>query len=417
MAEAYYIGMDLCPDSTQISFYNDIKREPETVNQLNNKETYMMPNILFFSKDTGDWYVGSEASEARFKEDGIILDELYKNAANEEMVDVDGIMYTYRQLFLMMLKMHIDSFLYRYEGATVKKLVVTLPEYNKNLFRVVSGLYRELNIPADSVSITSHLDSGLYYIFNQSSELWINSVGLFDYNVDGLHYYRIDISRGKEPAIISVTHMDYSKDFNMALFTGDDILMDNTFAKIVDAEMKKTHISSVFLTGLGFSEDWMNKSRNVLCQGRRVFAGQNIYTKGACYKAVGGEYEEFYNKYFVETKENVIFDIGISSGDEEDNFIPVARGGRQWYNIKGKINVILDDTDIITLIYRSRRTEQEIRETVKLHGIPKRPNKTSKFSIEVEFEDPHRGAVIIKDVGFGKLFPTTNKVYRKEFEV
>ena len=47
MSEAYYIGMDLCSDSTQISFYNDISREPETVNQLNNKETYMMPNILF----------------------------------------------------------------------------------------------------------------------------------------------------------------------------------------------------------------------------------------------------------------------------------------------------------------------------------------------------------------------------------
>lgn len=417
MAEAYYIGMDLCSDSTQISFYNDIKREPETVNQLNNKETYMMPNILFFSKDTGDWYVGSEASEARFKEDGIILDELYQNATNEESVDVDGVSYTYRQLFLMMLKMHINSFLYRYEGATVKKLVVTLPEYNKGLFRVVSCLYRELNIPEDAISITSHLDAGLYYIFNQSSDLWINSVGLFDYNTDGLHYYRIDISRGKEPDVISVTHMDYSKDFNMALFAGDNILMDATFSKIADAEMKKTYISSVFLTGIGFSEKWMNKSRNILCQGRRVFAGQNIYTKGACYKAVGGEYEEFYNKYFVETRENVIYDVGISSGDEEDEFIPIALGGKQWYNIKGKINIILDDTDTITLIYRSRRTEQEIRETVKLHGIPKRPNKTSKFSVEVEFENPHRGAVIIKDVGFGKLFPTTNKVYRKEFEV
>ena len=49
MAESYYIGLDLCSDSTQISYYNDIKREPETVNQLNNKETYMMPNILFYS--------------------------------------------------------------------------------------------------------------------------------------------------------------------------------------------------------------------------------------------------------------------------------------------------------------------------------------------------------------------------------
>lgn len=417
MAEAYYIGMDLCSDSTQISFYNDIKREPETVNQLNNKETYMMPNILFFSKTTGDWYVGSEASEARFKEKGVILDELYKNAGSEETVDVDGVKYTFKKLFLMMLKMHIDSFLYRYEGSTVKKLVVTIPEYNKSIFRAVSSLYKELGIPAENVVITSHLDSGLYYIFNQQKELWNNSVALFDYNADGLHYYRIDNTKGKTPESITVTHVDYSEQFNMALFTGDNILMDVTFAKIADNEMKKTYISSVFLTGLGFSEKWMNKSRNILCQGRRVFAGQNIYTKGACYKAVGGEYEEFYKRFFVETKENVIYDVGISSGDEEDEFIPIALGGRQWYNIHGKINIILDDTDMITLVYRNRRTEEETREVVKLTGIPKRPNKTSKFSLEVEFEDPHKGAVIIKDVGFGKLFPTTNKIYRKEFEV
>ncbi|MBO5426643.1 MAG: hypothetical protein J6A25_14135 [Lachnospiraceae bacterium] len=417
MADAYYIGMDLCSDSTQISFYNDISREPETVNQLNNKETYMMPNILFFSRETGDWYVGSEASEARFKEDGVILDELYNNAKSEEIVDVDGMRYTYRQLFILMLKMHINSFLYRYEGATVKKLVITIPEYSKDLYKVLANFYKELDIPEEAVEITSHLDSGLYYIFNQSSDLWINSVALFDYNADGLHYYRIDISRSKQPEVISVTHEDYSAKFNMALFGNDNLLMDATFSNIAEQEMKKTYISSVFLTGLGFSEKWMNKSRNILCQGRRVFAGQNIYTKGACYKAVGGEYEEFYRRFFVETKENVIFDVGISSGDEEDTFIPVALGGRQWYNIKGKINIILDDTDKITIIYRSRRTEQEIREVVKLHGIPKRPNKTSKFSVEVEFDDPHRGAVIIKDVGFGKLFPTTNKIYRKEFEV
>lgn len=417
MSEAFYIGMDLCSDSTQISYYNDIKREPETVNQLNNKETYMMPNLLFYSKSTGDWYVGSEASEARFKEDGIILDELYKNARSEETIEVAGTIYTFRQLFLKMLKMHIDSFLYRYEGATVKKLVITIPEYNKDLFKVLGTFHKELDISAESVEITSHLDSGLYYIFNQSSELWVNSVALFDYSADGLNYYRIDITRGKTPEIISVVHEDYTAQFNMALFGGDNILMDVTFAKIADYEMKKTYISSVFLTGLGFSEKWMNKSRNILCQGRRVFAGQNIYTKGACYKAVGGEYEEFYKRFFVETKENVVYDVGISSGEEEDKFIPIVLGGRQWYNIHGRINIILDDTDKLTIIYRNRQSGEEVREVVKLHGIPKRPNKTSKFSVEVEFDDPHRGAVIIKDVGFGKLFPTTNKIYRKEFEV
>lgn len=417
MADAFYLGMDLCSESTQISFYNDIKREPETVNQLNNKETYMMPNILFFSRETGDWYVGSEASEARFKEEGIILDNLFANAKSEELIDVYGTKYSYKYLFILMLKMHINSFLYRYEGATVKRLVITIPEYNKDLYRVLSTFHNELDISPDCVKITSHLDSGLYYIFNQSSDLYINSVALFDYNADGLNYYRIDITRGKDPEVISVIHEDYSSQFNLSLFTGDNILMDVTFAKIVDYEMKKTYISSVFLTGLGFSEKWMNKSRNILCQGRRVFAGQNIYTKGACYKAVGGEYEEFYKRFFVDTKENVIYDIGISTGDEEDEFIPIALGGRQWYNTTGKINIILDDTDKITIVYRNRRSGQETRETVKLYGIPKRPNKTSKFSVEVEFENPNQGAVIIKDVGFGKLFPTTNKIYRKEFEI
>lgn len=417
MSEAFYIGMDLCSDSTQISFYNDIKREPETVNQLNNKETYMMPNILFYSRDTGDWYVGSEASEARFKEDGIILDELYNNARSEETIEVGGIIYTFRQLFLRMLKMHIDSFLYRYEGATVKQLVITIPEYSRDLFRALGTFYRELGVSEDCVRITSHLDSGLYYIFNQSSDLWVNSVALFDYSADGLNYYRIDISRSRTPELISVIHEDYTESFNMAMFGGDNILMDVTFAKIAEHEMKKTYISSVFLTGLGFSEKWMNKSRNILCQGRRVFAGQNIYTKGACYKAVGGEYEEFYRRFFVETRENVLYDVGISSGDEEDTFIPIVLGGRQWYNIHGRINIILDDTDKLTIVYRNRKSGEESREVVRLHGIPKRPNKTSKFSVEVEFENPHRGAVIIKDVGFGKLFPTTNKIYRKEFEV
>lgn len=56
------------------------------------------------------------------------------------------------------------------------------------------------------MEITSHLDSGLYYIFNQDESLRTNSVGLFDYNTDGLHYYRIDISHGHE-LNTTVSHM------------------------------------------------------------------------------------------------------------------------------------------------------------------------------------------------------------------
>ena len=419
MADAFYIGMDLCSDFTQLSFFNDITRKPESVSQLNNKETFLMPNILFHSTETGHWYVGGEASEARFNEDGVVIDKIFENLSSDAYVTVDGDDYSYPRLFMKMVELHINSFLYRYEDASIKKLVISLPEYDAVIYRLLSGLWKELGVAEDVVEITSHLDSGLFYMFNQEQGLWNNAVALYDYSADGLDYYRIDIQRSRKPELISVIHEDYSSQMSLQIYGNDPYKMDADFARIAEYELKKAYVSAVYLTGVAFTNKWMKKSTNVLCQGRRVFLGQNIYTQGACYRAVGGEYREFYDRFFIDTKENVLFDVGISLSDEEgeDSFYPIVSGGKQWYNIRGSIEVILDDTDRITLIYRSRRTGEEHREVVKIHGIPKRPLKTTKLSLSVEFDNPTDGAVIIRDLGFGKLFPTTNKIYRKEFSL
>ncbi|MCR4846771.1 MAG: hypothetical protein K5865_08550 [Eubacterium sp.] len=417
MADIFYIGMDLCSDFTQLSYYNDIKREPESVSQLNNKETYLMPNILFYSTDTEHWYVGGEASEARFNENGTVVDGIFENIGSDEKIVIEEREYTYQELFMMMVKLHIDSFLYRYEAAEIKKLVISVDDFNVQVFQLLSRLYKDMGIPKDAIEITSHLDSGLFYIFNQPTELWNNSVALYDYSADGLNYYRIDIQKNKDPKTITVVHEDYTEQMSLSKYGNDTYQMDIDFARIGEYESKKAYISAVFLTGVGFSNKWMKKSTNVLCQGRRVFVGQNIYTKGACYRAVGGEYMSFYEDYFVETKENILSDIGIALGDEKDTFVPIVTGGKQWYNTHGEISVILDDTDVITIVYKNHKTGEEKRETVRIHGLPKRPNKTTKLSVEVEFDSPHEGAVIIRDLGFGKLFPTTNKIYRKEFDI
>lgn len=415
MADSFYVGMDLSPDFTQLSFYNDITREPESVSELNNKETYTMPNILFYSSDSKRWYVGGEASEARFTEQGMIIDGIIDSIGKGSTVNAAGEEYTYDRLFIMMVRLHIESFLYRYEDANIRKLVISIPDYDAVIFSLLSGLHKELGLPKEAVEITSHLDSGLYYILNQPADLWINSVALYDYTGDGLHYYRIDISRNRKPEVLSVSHIDYTREMSLGKYGNDTYAMDEDFARIAEHENKKAYISAVFLTGIGFSDKWMKKSTNILCQGRRVFLGRNIYTKGACYRAVGGEYSAFYNRFYVETRENIIFDVGIMAGEDQEEFVPITLGGNQWYNTSGSINVIMDDTDRITLCYRRISTGEEKTETVKIHGIPKRPNKTTKLSIDVEFDSPRSGAVIIKDIGFGKLFPTTNKIYRKEF--
>ena len=55
--------------------------------------------------------------------------------------------------------------------------------------------------------------------------------------------------------------------------------LDKYFAEIARVKMKETYISTVYLTGPGFNDKWIEESTRVLCDGRRVFMGQNIYTK------------------------------------------------------------------------------------------------------------------------------------------
>ena len=46
-----YLGIDLCKKNIQISYYREDTGEPESIYQLNNTETYQLPNVMFYSTD------------------------------------------------------------------------------------------------------------------------------------------------------------------------------------------------------------------------------------------------------------------------------------------------------------------------------------------------------------------------------
>ena len=55
----------------------------------------------------------------------MMVDGIFENLESDDKVVVGDLEFTYPQLFLMMVKLHIDSFLYRYESAEIKKLVIS----------------------------------------------------------------------------------------------------------------------------------------------------------------------------------------------------------------------------------------------------------------------------------------------------
>ena len=233
-----------------------------------------------------------------------------------------------------------------------------------------------------------------------------------------MEYYRIDQKRQGTTRIFYLSRQDMKKQMPYGMLFESIEELDRFFAGIAKAKMRETYITTVYLTGPGFNDNWLDQATRVLCDGRRVFMGQNIYTQGACFHARHGAYEA--DKDFVLcTEGSMTFDIGVSIGDMEGRkvFHPIAIGGREWYNMRGSVNVFLDDTNRVDMIYRDKVTKEVQEEIIEIHGLPKRPPKTTKLSLEVELYNEKTGAIVIRDVGFGKIYPTTNKIYRKEFSV
>lgn len=413
-----YLGLDLCRKNIQLSYFREDKQEPESICQLNHADTYQFPNVMFYSKEEKKWYVGNSVSTIRFQADGVMVDDVVGNVGSAEHIVVDGRSYTYDVLLLVLLKTHIEEFMARSEEYELAGLTVALETYDMNVYQVLYRLKDELNLSKEAFYVMSHENAFFQYVMHQEEKIRTNSVSMFEYGTDGMEYYRIDKKHQGNTKIFNIVHQDLREEMSYSMLFADVETLDKRFAEIARVKMRETYISTVYLTGPGFNDKWIEESTKVLCDGRRVFMGQNLYTKGACYHARFGAYEAERDCILC-MDGSLSFDIGVGIGEMEGKtqFCPIAIGGKEWYNMKGKVTLFLDDTKRIDMIYRDKITKEIQKEIIEIHGLPKRPPKATKLALEVEMFDEKLGAIVIRDLGFGKIYPTTNKIYRKEFSV
>lgn len=413
-----FLGLDLCKKNIQISYFREDKQEPESICQGNSTETYQMPNVMFYSEKEEKWYVGNQVSQVRFEKEGTVIEDVVENISSSEHVVIKEQDYTYEDLLFILLKTHIEEFLESSEEYELHALTIALETYHPKVYQALCRLREKLGLSKETFYIMSHENAFFQYVMNQDEKLRNNSVAMFEYGTEGMEYYRIDKKHQGNTKIFYLQHQDMKEEITYGMLFEDIEKLDKHFADIARVKMKETYISTVYLTGPGFNDQWIEESTKVLCDGKRVFMGQNIYTKGACYHARHGAYETDKDCILC-TEESMPFDIGIHIGDMEgrNQFYPIALGGREWYNMKGKVTLFLDDTNRIDIVYRDKVTKETQKEVIEVHGLPKRAPKTTKLSLEVELFDEKTGAIIIRDVGFGKIYPTTNKIYRKEFSI
>ncbi len=247
------------------------------------------------------------------------------------------------------------------------------------------------------------------YVFHQERMIWDRNTLLMEYEGGSLRYILIDqIRRARQKAYRAVMKEVDLEEYGIK---SGDPEQDQKFSKMMRHFLVQNPANIIFLTGSGFEGNWMKKTLTYLCSGRRVFLGQNLYANGACLLGQNTIPLMDDGMILMDGPEMVYHTIGIvSSEGGKPSYVPITSIGREWYNTRGFVDIILDKSKKIEFFYHNTWANEMEGAVCEIKNLPERPPKTTRMRVSVRFNSQNDGVILLKDLGFGKMYPGTGIV-------
>lgn len=406
MKKGSILGYDLNEKYCQISFYDEKKNEPETLEISNGN--YQIPLVLGYCDE--EWIYGKSAQLLAQMDGENIITDLFDKAMHREKVEIAGKKYDSVWLLAKFISLTLEKF------EDIKVITFTSPKTNVDMSNMMKAIGRNLGLAKEDVHVQDYKESFCYYMFYQPKELWQYESALFycderKINACMLKKLHIMNAKGKEMFVTvdEVASADIQELEALSTIMNEEKAKtaDESFQAFIRNIFEKKVISSVFLTGDGFEKNWYPNSLKMLCNGRRAFIGNNLYSKGACYTSVR-KYKGYTNGpvYLDETRMTEQISLRMRV-DGKEGWYPIVAWGKRWYEADGQWEVILEDTSDIEVHIESLAGEELQVETISLEGLEERRDYSLRLQIAVMFLDEKTCKMTLRDVGFGEFFPPT----------
>ena len=260
--------------------------------------------------------------------------------------------------------------------------------------KMLLEIVQSFNIPKEKVRFVDKAECFCAYVSHQSSELLTHNALLIE-NHAGI----------KEKLLLHKHSL-----------TNPQVLEVHDVSEKSLKDIFKHHgISSVFLVGDDFEQEWLQNNLKLLKTGRRVFVGKNLYVKGACYHGI--DLKENKQPYFYLGEEKLCCSIALKAvKDAQETFVTIVNGGNNWYESGNSIEVILLEEPALEFAIIPIHGKEKKTIVVHLNDLPERPKKATRLQIEIEFLSVTCAKLKIKDLGFGELFARSDMVYEGELQ-
>ena len=416
MAGEWILGYELTRRYAQICCYNPKTKEPESADPSMGLSKFQIPAALLKLPGSEDYLYGHEAVRAAADGRGILTDNLLYRASQEDARAVEEL--------AVFIRKSLRTVNTGFRPEDVRRITFTLPQITGKL---LEGLYRAvdlLKIPRERVGVQDYRESFYTYVMHQKQELRSYAVALFLYEKNLMSCYELSIHRKSFPKVVTV-----SKTGEMAFLPEDKTYLgyaggsyarekDQKFSQFAQEMLRTKLYSSIYLTGDGFEEPWFPETLKLLCRGRRVFSGRNLFVKGACYRSMeeleSGQGTEFL--YMGQHK--ITYNIGMEvlrNGRKE--YFGIISAGVNWYEASGSCEFLLDGTNGIELLIQSIDRSDARKILIPLDGLPERPNRTTRLRLSIEFGAVRECQRTVEDVGFGEWYPSSGKTWTEKLKL
>jgi hypothetical protein len=402
------IGYDLCEDLTQISCFSYKTMEPIPLSAQEGEEDYMLPTVLCLKTETKQWLIGEEAISCAAGGSGELVEQFLHKVQSEKEIEVGGQCYPVISLLEKYFRKTLTLVKNYFPTEQITKLVVTLRRTEPILVDKIYEALSLLGVEKDRAVVMSHAGVALYYALSQEKSLWMNDVGLFEFHREGLFFYQIQINRRTKPMIAGLTRKDYSDILNINMLKQKGSNPAYLFENIANNALYKQIITTLYLTGNGFEGEWAQEVIRSLCMGRRVFLGQNLFTKGACYTAKELTEDAALKEFILLTDDMITSCVAVwVYRDTAFRELPLTQAGENWYEVNKSVEVIQEKEAQLEIICKNIMTRETVREIIPLGQFPKRPDRMTRLRINLTCRDKSTGIITITDLGFGDIYPAT----------
>ena len=436
----FILGMDLDDRYAQISCWLPGEQKPETLSAEAEGEEYMIPAVLCRRTDRDVWTYGREALQTAERGEGVLVDHLLSSALQGKKVEAGGEIFEATALLALFIKRSLSLLggtsrgaLRGYRGLEKADFFMfTFEKVDRQALEMVERVALLLSLSPERVSCQSRAESFFYYNINQPEELWRHLCMICDFGGRTLKTMLFEANHHTRPATVTVSeeeqasltrHIPEGKEYEVKEPSGEMAEeMDEAFLALFQKLSAGKIIDTIYLIGDGFEGHWYQKTLSALCMNRRVFRGNNLYSKGACYgggyKATQKSRQKAGQEYVYLGADMLKVNLGLDAVKRgEDIYFSLLDAGMNWFDARGECDFLLDQDHAFSLRLSPVSGRKARQIVVTLSGVPERPPGTTRIHLTVSCPDAETVKLRMEDKGFGDFFPSSGLAWEESFSL